>query len=365
MRPPLLLAAVAAGLLACADSPSSPSAVTPGDATLSANSSGAARGRLTVMTQNMYVGADVDAIILALATPDPTDDQPALFTAVATLERTDFAARVSAIADEIARHRPHAIGLQEVSVIDLDLTGLGLPVDIHIDFLPALLQALAARELNYVVAAAQHNFTAAPMPGISLSDSDVLLVDADRVEVVAAGGHAFSANLGPVAPGVVLIRGYVMADVTVNDRPLTIVSAHPESGEHPAIAQLRALQAAELIAAIAGKPAVALMGDLNDVPGSPLYEVLTSGDLVDVWAAMRPGVAGYTAPHPYDLANKLPDFLRRIDYVFVRGLEGPSGKVQGSITLFGAHPSDRVDGALGTIWPSDHAGVIAEVLLPR
>jgi endonuclease/exonuclease/phosphatase family metal-dependent hydrolase len=190
-------------------------------------------------------------------------------------------------------------------------------------------------------------------------------VDADRVAVVAASGHAFTANLGPAAPGVVLIRGYVMADVVANDRLFTIVSAHPESGDHPAIAQLRGLQAADLVAAVSGKPTVVLMGDLNDVPGSPLHQVLVGGGLVDAWAAMRPGAAGYTAPHPYDLSNKLPDFLRRIDYVFVRGLEGPSGKLQGSITLFGAHPSDRVDGALGTIWPSDHAAVIAGLLVPR
>ena len=30
---------------------------------------------ITVMTRNMYVGAEVDAVIGALVTPDPADDQ--------------------------------------------------------------------------------------------------------------------------------------------------------------------------------------------------------------------------------------------------------------------------------------------------
>ncbi len=45
--------------------------------------------RVTVMTRNLYVGADVDAVIAALANTDPSDDLPALFTAIQTIQRTD------------------------------------------------------------------------------------------------------------------------------------------------------------------------------------------------------------------------------------------------------------------------------------
>jgi hypothetical protein len=38
------------------------------------------------MTRNMYVGANVDAVIAALITPDPADDQTALFEAISTLQ---------------------------------------------------------------------------------------------------------------------------------------------------------------------------------------------------------------------------------------------------------------------------------------
>jgi hypothetical protein len=346
--------------LACADAdPVGPEG--PVAATLRSEASAP---RLGLMTQNMYVGTDVDALIVALASPDPADDFPGLLTALATLEATDFASRASAMADAIAQHRPHAVGLQEVSLIHVDLTGFGLPL-VHIDFLAGLQAELAARGLDYQVAAANLNFTAAPMPGISLADSDVLLVDADHVTVNAAAGHTFAANLGPVAPGVTLERGYVVADLTIGGRDYRVVTAHPEADFGVSLAALREVQAMELAAAVAGQPNAIVMGDLNDVPGSPLYEVLTGAGFTDVWPALRPGVDGFTDKHPYDLSNAHPTLTARKDYIFARGLDGPSGSLQGTVELLGDTPAERVNGAFGSIWASDHAGVLAGLLLPR
>jgi hypothetical protein len=64
------------------------------------------------MSQNLYVGADVDLVIRALASPDPSDDLPALLFAIETVGQTAYPARAEAIADAIARARPHAVGLQ-------------------------------------------------------------------------------------------------------------------------------------------------------------------------------------------------------------------------------------------------------------
>ena len=345
--------------LACAEA----EPVGPDPAESASFRSGASAPRLGLMTQNMYVGTDVDALILALASPDPADDFPGLLTALATLEATDFAARASAMADAIARERPHAVGLQEVSVIHVDLTAFGIPL-VHVDFLAGLQAELAARGLDYEVAAANLNFTAAPLAGISLSDSDVLLVDASRVAVDAAAGHTFAANLGPVAPGVTLERGYVVADVTIGGRAYRIVTAHPEADFGVSLAALREVQAMELAGAVAGHANAVVMGDLNDVPDSPLYDVLVGAGLTDVWPELRPGADGFTDKQPYDLGNKLPAFTARKDYIFVRGVEGPSGSLQGSIELLGDTPAERVEGASGPIWPSDHAGVIASLLLP-
>src|SRR5262245_6584627 len=353
-RPLLIAALVIAG--ACSDqsdTPFGPDAVDP-----SSIQQGSAD--LVVMTRNLYVGADVDAVIGALASPDPADDIPALLAAVATLGVTDFPARVAAVADEIARFRPHAVGLQEVSKVDLTIPPLG--VDLHLDFLPALQAELAARGLPYDVAARVRNIEATPLPGVSLLDEDVLLVDRSRVTVQGASGAHFTANLGQVAPGVVLQRGYVRANVLIGGEADVIASTHLESGAAAGLDQLRALQAGELAQALASAPDAIVMGDLNDGPGSPMHQIFEGAGFTDAWAALRPGVVGLTCCHLADLSDQIAPFSQRIDYVFVRGVTR-QGNVQGRIWETGALPADRIAGPEHPIWPSDHAGLIARLNL--
>jgi endonuclease/exonuclease/phosphatase family metal-dependent hydrolase len=322
-----------------------------------------AAAELGVITRNLYVGTDVDAVISALRTEDPADDLPALVEAIETLRRTDFPARAAAIADEIARAHPHAVGLQEVSQIDLTLPPLG--VDIHQDFLPTLLAELKERGLEeYDVAAQVRNIEAAPFPGVSLVDFDVLLVDKNRVDVIATTWQNFAANLGEVAPGVVLKRGWVTATVTIGGTELILASTHLESGNFPGIAELRALQAQELVASLDPATPAVLMGDLNDSSGSPMYQVVAGAGFIDVWRALRPGVVGNTCCHLDDLSNKLPDLKQRIDYIFARGLEKPHAGLRGQVERLGEVPADRISGPVSRIWPSDHAGLAAEVRLP-
>jgi endonuclease/exonuclease/phosphatase family metal-dependent hydrolase len=350
-----LLAAVAA---ACADrAPTAP--VADFDARISA---AAGARTITVMTQNLYVGADVDLVIGALASTDPTDDIPALLFAIETLGKTDFPARAEAIVDEIARVRPHAVGLQEVSVIDINLPPLG--VFIHLDFLTILQAELAARGLNYTMAAQVQNTNAAPLPGISLVDFDVLLVDAGRVAITSAGGENFAVNVSPppVAPGVELKRGWVWARVEIARQRYTIVSTHAEAdlaGAH--LSELRAAQLSQLVGTITSPERVIIMGDLNDTPGSPMYQVLAGAGFTDMWAALRPGVVGLTCCHLADLSDQVAAFYQRIDYVFTRGpgLGWHRQNLAGQIDQFGDVPADRVPGAAYLIWPSDHAGLVA------
>lgn len=76
---------------------------------------------------------------------------------------TAFPLRAEALADEVAKARPHVLGLQEVSQIDVDLNPVGVPLVIHQDFIAILQAALAARGLNYVVAASIENINAVPV----------------------------------------------------------------------------------------------------------------------------------------------------------------------------------------------------------
>lgn len=357
-HPLLSLLGLVVVMTGCQDAPQDPT----GPSTPRAQ---AAASQVTVMSRNMYVGADVDAVIVALATPDPSDDLPALLAAISTLQATSFPARAAAMADEIARERPHVIGLQEVSDIEIDLTALGIPVVLHLDFLPVLLEELSERGLEYETGAMVENLIATPIPGIRLVDYDALLVDRTRVIVTPGSVRAkrFDANIGTVAPGVDLFRGWVAFDGTVGHRSYTFVGTHLESGSGPQLEGVRALQALELVTATAQAPSVILMGDLNDTPGSAMHQVLAAAGFADVWSALTPGAPGLTCCHPSDLANAHASMTKRIDYVFARGVGHPRTGVQGRARLVGVGPEDRL-AAPGPRWPSDHAGIVATLLTP-
>ena len=321
---------------------------------------------ITVITQNLYVGADVDLVIRALATPDPTDDFAALMFAIETVNKTDFPARAQAIADQIASTRPHAVGLQEVSEINIDLRPLGVDAVVNQDFLALVQAALAARGLHYALAATSNNVDVNLVSGlVRLRDHDALLVDADRVTVDAASGQNFAVNLGQVADGVVLVRGWVYAHTMIGGVAYTFASAHTESNLAGApsglLDQIRAAQVGEMVATLGASERVILMGDLNDTPGSPMYGVLANSGFTDTWRAMRPGVDGLTCCHPADLSEQTASFDQRIDYVWTRGLGRDNSTLQGSIERFGAVPASRVAGPAYRIWPSDHAGLVAEI----
>lgn len=323
------------------------------------------RPRLSVMSRNLYIGADVDAVIGALASPDPSDDFPTLLHAISVLQETAFPARAEALAREIARYQPHVIGLQEVTDLDIDLTPFGIPVAVSLDFLSVLQDELARRGLSYVAAAQVTNIQTAPLPGISLIDHDVLLIDASRVTLGSFKiEQNFSANIGVVAPGVDIRRGWVAVEAIVGGRSYVIANTHLESGGGPGLDQLRAAQAIELVTSLGSTAPAVVLGDLNDVPGSLMYQVMVGAGFADTWKLLRPGTEGYTCCHQANLANQVQAFTQRIDYVFTRGVGLTLDGVRGKIDRVGETPSDRIAGPDHTIWPSDHAGLVASLVVP-
>ncbi len=329
-----------------------------------------AAAQITVMTRNMYVGADVDPVLNALI--GGGDVTAALQTALAELQRTDFPVRINGIADEIARNRPYVLGLQEAYEMHLDLAALGLGTGtIDLNFPAAIEAALAARGLNYQVANKSELTNAVLMGGaVTLADHDMLLYDPAHVSLLPGGfWNIFQHNLLDGVPNVPfpVLRGYIVQPAVVEGVPTLVVNSHTEAGNaNPGLTVLRYAQALELAAVVAqaGMSHAILMGDLNDTPGTPLYEVLAGAGLTDTWAAMRPGVAGYSCCELPDLSNHNPILDQRIDYVWSKGFAGPSGKPQGQVTLTSDNPSGLLQGAFGTVWPSDHAGLVATFLLP-
>jgi hypothetical protein len=318
------------------------------------------RPRLTVLSRNLYIGANADAVIAALASSDPNDDFPTLLNAIATLQETDFPTRARAIAGEIEGIRPHAAGLQEVTDLDIDLTGYGVPLVLSTHFLPILQAELVSRGLHYVVAAQVTNVQATPLPGISLIDHDVLLVDASRVTLgVLKMEQNFTNNIGVVAPGVDLKSGWVAVDATIDGKAYIIASTHLASGSSPGLDQLRAAQAMELATSLGTDMPALIMGDLNDTPGTLMHQVLAGAGFTDLWAALAPTERGFTCCHQDNLANEAAGFDQRIDYVFARGFT-----VRGQVQRTGSTRADRIPGPFHPIWPSDHAGVVASLAAP-
>jgi hypothetical protein len=318
------------------------------------------RPSITVMSRNLYIGTNVDAVIAALASPDPSDDFPALLNGISTLQETDFPTRAVALANEIELYRPHAIGLQEVTDLDLDLTPVGVPLVISLDFLPILQAELAGRGLNYIVAAQITNVQASPLPGISLVDHDALLVDASRVSLGSMKVEQnFSNNIGVVAPGVDIKRGFVAVDATIGGKTYVIANTHLESGSAPGLDQLRAAQAMELVATLGSSAPAIVLGDLNDIPGSLMHQVMNGGGFTDLWAALQPGERGFTCCHLANLANETQVFDQRLDYVFGRGMG------RGQVIRTGEERTDRVKGPAHSLWPSDHAGLVANLIVPQ
>ncbi len=359
---PLLLLTV---VVACSeDAPTAPASF---DVEPSASIESSPVGALSVLSRNLYIGTNTSLVIAAVATPDPNDDVPALLAAIDELQRTSFPDRAAALAGEIARQKPHIVGLQEVSIIDIDLRPLGLPIDFDVDYLQILQARLAALgQSNYVVAASVVGITAT-LPGVSVIDRDVILVDADRVswDPASVVETTFNANLGVVAPGVNLRRGWVGLEATVDGATFKVVNTHLESGANPALTPLRAAQAMEIVQALGAGRAVVL-GDLNEGPGSPMHAVLTGAGFTDVWLALRPGAKGLTCCHVDDLSNSVAneEFDERIDYVMTRGFGHGNGKLIGQVALLGTTPGERVAGPQYPVWPSDHAGVLANLWTP-
>lgn len=79
------------------------------------------RDMLTVMTYNVYFGADTSGLFARLVAGDgPQQLLSHAGQLYRAMEESDFPLRANAIAESIAAHEPHFVGLQEMIVIRQD-----------------------------------------------------------------------------------------------------------------------------------------------------------------------------------------------------------------------------------------------------
>ena len=91
----------------------------------------------------------------------------------------------------------------------------------------------------------------------------------------------------------------------------------------------------------------------------PPYQQFIAAGLLDVWAARHGPAPGFTCCQDTTLQNALLNpastLTSRIDYIFSRG----GGLKATGAQIVGADPGSR--SVPGGFWPSDHAGLIAEL----
>ncbi|MFL6128874.1 MAG: endonuclease/exonuclease/phosphatase family protein [Mycobacteriales bacterium] len=343
--------------------------VAPAATASTASASWPGQRQLQVATYNLYLGANLQPLFAA--TPETV---AGLTQAVWDhVEQVDFRVRAQAIAKLIDGSDPDLVGLQEVVLWERGSTPATLqPV---YDFQQILLDALAARGERYQPVAVSRNFQSPAVPLASgglarFTDRDVILVRADqhpavRVSNPQAALYAAALPLpNPLLGGAPIVRGWASVDVQVLGKPVRFVDTHLEAFH----AGVRALQAQELAALLAGSPLpVVLVGDLNSRPddSTGAYGILTGAlHLADAWVEVHGPDGGFTSGQTDDL--NLPESLldHRIDYVLYQ----PVGLRATAATVLGEQQRDRtppLPGAPFGLWPSDHAGVAAALALGR
>ena len=311
---------------------------------------GGADATVTVMTRNLYVGADLEATVGALLTGSPVDLGAAVRAVAGALAATDFRVRAGLVAGEIAAMAPDLVGLQEVA----RWTFASGP---SVDFLSVLLGALGERGAAYDVVVAGDRAdlslpTSEESEGVGLTVRDVVLARSGAIEVTDRADRRYRRDLALDLAGVPLRfgRGFQWVDVSVGGFPWRFVNTHLEAYD----ADVATAQADELLAALPPDRTVVVVGDINAAPGTAVHDRLTA-TLDDLWLTGSPGDDGFTCGPSSGLVDDRPFFVERIDVAL--GRPAPDTRLVVEQAVLTGHLAEDRDAATG-LWPSDHAGLV-------
>jgi Endonuclease/Exonuclease/phosphatase family len=286
-------------------------------------------GGIRLITQNMDVGSTF-AGLGAAQTPQQ------FFAAVSTLYNKVLATkpdeRAAAMAQEIARHRPELVALQEAAMLR---TGTGGPATtVRSDLLQLLLDALAGLGQPYRALAIVPGIDAqAPSTlgfDVRVTMQDAILVRADlpdEFEVSNLQIEQFGIKLTvPSALGAFAdTRGWGAIDVNMRGHRFRFVTTHLDS----TVPAIRVAQARELLLTAANTSLPVIMaGDFNidaDTsldPSFPAYQAMINAGFSDAWRVKRAPDPGFTCCQADNLLNQTSQLNQRIDLVLFRGAFG-------------------------------------------
>ena len=336
--------------------------------------------KVTVMTRNIFLGADLGPALSATTLDGAIDGSGVILNEV---DQTNFPERAVPLAREIKRSKPDLVGLQEVALwrqqipSDLPPEFGGTPAtDVRYDFLALLLEELQATGANYRVVEVQQEFDQelpADLDGSNatgglfgaeldgrLTMRDVILArKGTKVKTGATDGAHFSTLFVPLVGGTIPIpveRGWVATEVRAAGTAFRFVNTHLEAFGPDTI---REAQAKELFAP--GGPLdtnkqVILVGDINS--GTEARHNIHGTDQLAFQALLDFGVTDNGAIQSCcysDLFDETQVFDHTVDHVLTKpALETRNAFVTGN---------DPAAITPSGLWPSDHGGVVSRLEL--
>jgi endonuclease/exonuclease/phosphatase family metal-dependent hydrolase len=338
--------------------------------------------KVTVMTRNVFLGADLSPAIGAASIDQAIDGAGVIWN---ELQSTKFAERAKPLAREIKRSKADLVGLQEVALWRKQtpsdggsppISPIGTPAtQVEQDFLAILKRELKKIRAGYRVVVVQREFEAelpvdqdgvdSPDDGIAGADFDASLTMRDVILVRRASklklgktrrGHfqtRYEPNVGPLV--IPVDRGWASVEARLGKKRFRFVDTHLEAFGDPAI---REAQARELTTGpLKTRRQVILVGDLNsgttkhnepEQPGDDLaFAALTGFGMHD---------NGAVQSCCYDnLFDPAAMFDHTVDHVLTK----PRLRTVRAVVT-GNRPAERTPSGL---WPSDHGGVVSTLRL--
>jgi endonuclease/exonuclease/phosphatase family metal-dependent hydrolase len=354
--------------------------------------------KVTVMTRNVFLGADLSPALNATSLAEAIDANGVILNEV---DATNFPDRAVPLANEIKDAKPDLVGLQEVALWRQQ-TPSDLPpefggteaTEVRYDFLQLLLDELKGKGPKYNVVHVQEEFDQelpvdqdgidSPDDGLFGADLDgrltmrdvILAKKGTKLKLGNATGAHYTTLFEPSVGGIPLDveRGWESVEVKVKGksgqkgkkrkgtRKFRFVNTHLEAFGDPTI---REAQAKELIAGpLTTNKQVILVGDLNSgLPDPHNIGIPGFGDPNDPLAFQAFVAAGFTDNGAVqsccysDMFDETQVFDHTVDHVLTKpGLKTKQAFVTGN-DVGERTPSD--------LWPSDHGGVVSRLQLKK
>ena len=356
--------------------------------------------KVTVMTRNLFLGADLSPAIQAADIPSAIDGAGTVWN---ELQSTKFPERAAPLAREIKRSKADLVGLQEVALWRKQtpsdggappispIQGAQPATDVEFDFLALLKAQLKKVGAKYRVVVVQKEFggelpvdadhsdatgtgplaTLGADFDVSLTMRDVILVRrGTKVKLGRTRKGHYATRYEPNVGGIMIPvdRGWVSVEAKIRGRSarngakprysrFRFINTHLEAFGDPTI---REAQAKELVAGpLHTSKQVILVGDLNsgiarhnepEQPGDDLaFRALADFGMRDNGAIQSCCYENLFDPNGV--------FDHTVDHVLTKpGLR----RIRAYVT--GHDPSQRTASGL---WPSDHGGVVSRLQLRK